>query len=91
VLTFDGQQALDAIGQHSPDLLLLDLMMPRLTGFDVLTEIRRRGWKKPPVVVISARGRETDVTRAFELGADDYLTKPFGPQELLARLSRLMR
>jgi DNA-binding response OmpR family regulator len=72
-------------------VLLLDLMMPRLTGFDVLTALKQRTGRKPAVVVISARGREADITRAFDLGAEEYLTKPFGPQELLARLSRHVR
>jgi len=91
VLAFDGQEALDAITANAPDLVLLDLMMPKLTGFDVLAELKRTAAHLPPIVVISARGREADVTRAFELGAADYLTKPFGPEELLARLSRLVR
>ncbi len=91
LLAFDGQEAVDVIVANAPDLVLLDLMMPKLTGFDVLVELKRIGAHMPPIVVISARGREADVTRAFELGAADYLTKPFGPEELLARLSRLVR
>lgn len=91
LLAFDGQEALDAIVANAPDLVLLDLMMPKLTGFDVLAGLKGVGGLMPAVVVISARGREADVTRAFELGAADYLTKPFGPEELLARLSRLVR
>ena len=91
ILAFDGQQALDAIVRNSPDLVVLDLMLPKLTGFEVLTELRRTGAPPTMIVVISARGREADITRAFALGAADYLTKPFGPQELLARLSRLQR
>ena len=91
VLAFDGRQALEAIGAQAPDMVLLDLMLPRLTGFEVLTEMRRTAGRRPKVVVVSARGREDDVTRAFQLGADDYMTKPFGPEELLARLTRLLR
>lgn len=91
VLAFDGKQALDAIGTSAPDMVLLDLMLPRLTGFEVLSALKKQGGPKPPVVVISARGREEDVTRAFSLGADDYITKPFGPEELLARVARLLR
>jgi DNA-binding response OmpR family regulator len=72
-------------------LVLLDLMMPRLTGFDVLTAVRQMNGRKPKIVVVSGRGRESDVTRAFGLGVDDYLTKPFSPGELVARLHRLTR
>jgi len=91
LVVFDGQQALDAIRTRQPDLALLDLMMPKMTGFDVLTALRAMNGRKPKIVVVSARGRESDVTRAFELGVDDYLTKPFSPEELVARLHRLTR
>jgi len=91
VLAFDGQQALDALRANLPDMMLLDLMLPRLTGFEVLAALKKLGGPKPPIVVLSARGREEDVTRAFDLGADDYITKPFGPEELLARVARLLR
>jgi DNA-binding response OmpR family regulator len=91
VLAFDGQQALDAITANAPGMVVLDLMLPRLTGFEVLTALERSGARRPKIVVVSARGREDDVTRAFQLGADDYMTKPFGPDELLARLARLLR
>jgi len=91
VLAFDGQQALDAMAASPPDVVLLDLMLPRLTGFEVLAAMKQTGARRPKTVVVSARGREADVTRAFELGADDYVTKPFGPEELLARLARLLR
>jgi len=70
---------------------VLDLMLPKRTGFDVLAELRQMPAPRPSVLVLSARGREEDVTRAFALGADDYMIKPFSPQELIARLGRLLR
>ena len=91
VLTLDGQQTLDALERESPAVVLLDLMMPKLTGFDVLMRLRERQGHRPRTIVISARGRDEDVARAFELGADDYVTKPFNPEELVARIARLTR
>lgn len=90
-LAYDGEQALAAVASQRPDVLVMDMMMPKMTGFDVLTKLRQSKDYKPLIVVLSARGREQDVTRAFELGADDYITKPFSPQELLARVARLLR
>ncbi|MEW5984962.1 MAG: response regulator [Acidobacteriota bacterium] len=89
-LTSDGSQAIAAIEQHHPDIVIVDMMMPRMTGFDVLMKLRHQPGR-PRIVVLSARGREQDVTRAFALGADDYVTKPFSPHELLARIERLLR
>ena len=89
-LAFDGAEALSALDSTRPDVLILDLMMPKIGGFDLLSRINARP-VRPKVLVLSARGREDDVTRAFELGADDYVTKPFNPQELLARVARLSR
>jgi DNA-binding response OmpR family regulator len=89
-LAFDGAEALSALETMRPDVLILVLMMPKVGGFDLLTRLNSQP-VKPKVLVLSARGREDDVTRAFELGADDYVTKPFNPQELLARVARLSR
>jgi DNA-binding response OmpR family regulator len=72
-------------------VLVLDLMMPKRNGFEVLAKLNQREGPRPSVIVLSARGREDDVTRAFDLGANDYMTKPFSPQELLARVARLLR
>ena len=91
VLTLDGQQTLDALDRENPAVVLLDLMMPKLTGFDVLMRLRERPGPRPRTIVVSARGRDDDVARAFELGADDYVTKPFNPEELMARIARLTR
>jgi DNA-binding response OmpR family regulator len=90
-LAFDGEAALQAIREQKPDAVVLDLMLPKRTGFDVLSELRQMAAPRPSVLVLSARGREEDVTRAFALGADDYMIKPFSPQELIARLGRLLR
>jgi two-component system cell cycle response regulator len=90
-LAFDGEAALQAIREQKPDAIVLDLMLPKRTGFDVLAELRQMPAPRPSVLVLSARGREEDVTRAFALGADDYMIKPFSPQELIARLGRLLR
>ncbi|MEO5823275.1 MAG: response regulator [Vicinamibacteraceae bacterium] len=91
MLAFDGEAALQAIREQRPDAIVLDLMLPKRTGFDVLAELRQMPAPRPSVLVLSARGREEDVTRAFALGADDYMIKPFSPQELIARLGRLLR
>jgi DNA-binding response OmpR family regulator len=90
-LAFDGEAALRAVREQKPDAIVLDLMLPKRTGFDVLAELRQMPAPRPSVLVLSARGREEDVTRAFALGADDYMIKPFSPQELIARLGRLLR
>ncbi len=90
-LAFDGEQALAAMDRRRPDVLMLDLMMPKLGGFEVLARLNALEGPRPAVIVLSARGREADVMRAFDLGASDYVTKPFSPQELLARVSRLAR
>ena len=92
VLTLDGQQTLEALERENPTVILLDLMMPKLTGFDVLMRLREHpAQSRPRTIVVSARGRDEDVARAFELGADDYVTKPFNPEELMARIARLAR
>ena len=91
VIAFDGVQALEMVKTDSPDVVLLDLMLAKLTGFEVLAGLRDLGDRRPRTIVVSARDRDGDVARAFELGADDYVSKPFNPDELLARIARLLR
>ena len=81
--------ALKLLTTHPPDLVLLDLGLPDGDGLDVIKELR--GWSQLPVIVLSARGQEQDKVMALELGADDYLTKPFGAAELLARITVALR
>jgi two-component system, OmpR family, KDP operon response regulator KdpE len=85
----DGEAALTAIAAHAPDVVVLDLVMPGIDGFEVLRQLR--AWSRVPVLVLSARGQEHDKVEALDLGADDYLTKPFGMGELLARLRAVLR
>jgi two-component system KDP operon response regulator KdpE len=84
-----GDQALIDLGTWTPDVMVLDLVMPGRDGFDVLREVRT--WTSLPIIVLSARGKESDKVTALDLGADDYLTKPFGIEELLARLRAIVR
>jgi two-component system alkaline phosphatase synthesis response regulator PhoP len=86
----DGAAGLDRALEWRPDLLVLDLMLPEMDGYRVLHELRRAG-HTVPVLILTARGDETDKVRGFRLGADDYVTKPFGLLELLARVEALMR
>lgn len=85
----DGTEALKLIDEHPIDLLILDIMMPGPDGLEVLRHVRRD--MDVPVVMLSARGRETDKVEALDAGADDYLTKPFGVEELLARVRAALR
>ena len=84
-----GEAALTAIAAHPPDAVVLDLMLPGVDGFAVIRQTR--AWSQVPIVVLSARGEERAKVEALDLGADDYLTKPFGVDELLARLRAVLR
>jgi DNA-binding response OmpR family regulator len=87
----DGQQALDLAKEHIPDLAVLDVMMPKLTGYDVTRELRAdAATSRIPVILLTARVQEADVARGFEAGADDYVKKPFSPQELKARVQAVL-
>ncbi len=84
-----AESALIVLATRPIDAVVLDLMMPGMDGFDMLREVR--GWSEVPIVVLSARGQERDKVAALDLGADDYLTKPFGIDELVARLRAVLR
>lgn len=86
----DGRQGLQLALDGEPDLLVLDLMLPELNGYEVLKELRERG-RDTPVVLLSAKGAEQDKILGLNLGADDYVVKPFGLQELLARIKAVLR
>lgn len=86
----DGQRALELALSAEPDLMVLDVMLPQMNGFEVLTELRRRG-SALPVIVLSAKGLEQDRIFGLGLGADDYMAKPFALQELLARIRAVLR
>lgn len=90
ILAKDGIEALRQMSAHRPDAMILDLNMPRLDGFGVL-EALQTGERRPPTIVLSARHSSADIQRAIQLGASDYLAKPFVSDQLLARLSRLTR
>jgi two-component system, OmpR family, alkaline phosphatase synthesis response regulator PhoP len=85
-----GEDALRIIARRPPGLVLLDLMLPDLEGYDVLAQLRRDGHTMP-VLILTARGEEVDKVRGFRLGADDYVTKPFGVMELVVRIEALLR
>jgi DNA-binding response OmpR family regulator len=85
----DGTAALAGFESEAPDMVILDINMPGMTGFDVCSAIRGRS--TVPVMMLTARGEEQDLVRALDLGADDYLTKPFSPRTLLARVKALLR
>jgi OmpR family response regulator RpaB len=89
VTAADGDEAIRLFHSENPDLVLLDLMLPKKSGFEVLDHIRKIS--KIPVILLTARGQETDKVRGLRGGADDYVTKPFGVQELFARIDAVMR
>jgi DNA-binding response OmpR family regulator len=84
-----GTEALAGFDAETPDLVILDINMPGATGFEVCASLRERG--STPIIMLTARGDEQDLVKALEMGADDYLTKPFSPKTLLARIKALLR
>jgi len=89
LIAADGRSALEALREDKPDIVVLDLGLPDLSGVEVLR--RLRAWSTVPVVVLSARAESTEKVQALDLGADDYVTKPFGMEELLARVRAAAR
>lgn len=85
----NGVEALDVVRKHIPDLIILDVMMPKLDGFETLRMLRE--FSNVPVIMLTAKGEEEDKVRGLELGADDYVTKPFGARELVSRVKAVLR
>ena len=87
----DGQEALELATERTPDLMVLDVMMPRLDGYELTRRVREQdSLRSVPVILLTARSQETDVSRGFDVGADDYLRKPFNPDELVARVRAVL-
>jgi DNA-binding response OmpR family regulator len=87
----DGKAALEAIEQSPPDLLILDLMLPHVDGLQIVRRLREREASNVPILILSAKTEESDRILGLEIGADDYVTKPFSPRELVTRVKTLLR
>lgn len=87
----DGKQALEQFKAHDPDLVIADIMMPYLSGLELIEIFRKELKRNTPVIVISALEHEETVLRAFELGANDFITKPFKPNELILRIKKIVQ
>ena len=90
LVALDGEEALKAATEESPDLILLDIMMPKLDGLEVCRRVRQAGFTIP-ILMLTAKSQEIDVVRGLEVGADDYISKPFSIRELLARVKAALR
>jgi DNA-binding response OmpR family regulator len=86
----DGEECLVKVGKNEYNLILLDVMLPKLSGFDVCKQLREKGFDRP-IIMLTAKGEEIDKVLGLELGADDYITKPFSLRELLARVKAILR
>jgi len=87
----DGQEALDTIRREQPDLVLLDVMMPKKTGFEVCQEVRsHETLQSTRILMLTAKGRDTDVAKGLALGADAYMTKPFATRELVEKVAEIL-
>ncbi|TDX52655.1 response regulator [Orenia marismortui] len=92
ITAYDGEEAINKAKENNPNLIVLDLMLPKLDGFDVCRQIRKDNQlKRTPIIMLSAKGEEIDKILGLELGADDYVTKPFSPRELIARVKAVLR
>jgi len=84
----DGQEGLDKALAEKPDIMLVDVMMPRMDGYSVVSEVRQKlGSEAPIIILLTAKGQEADVVKGLTSGADDYIIKPFSPRELIARIN----
>jgi DNA-binding response OmpR family regulator len=90
IVVGDGEEAVKAVAEQSPDLVLLDIMMPKLDGLEACRRIREAG-NVIPILMLTAKSQEIDIVRGLEVGADDYITKPFSIRELLARMKAALR
>ena len=86
----DGKEALELIEEHKPAIILTDIMMPFVSGLEVISHVRNKLSLEMPIVVFSAAGQEETVLKAFDLGANDFMGKPFSPNELVIRVKRLI-
>lgn len=91
LIAADGKQAIELIEEHDPELILTDIMMPFISGLEVISHVRNKLNKQTPIIVFSAAGQEEMVLKAFNLGANDFMGKPFSPNELVIRVKRLLR
>lgn len=90
--TYDGDEAVGLVKAHKPDVIVLDWMLPGVSGIDICAELRRQEETKAvPIIMLSARGEESDRIRGLDAGADDYMVKPFSPSELIARIRAVLR
>ena len=86
-----GEEALAAVGEFAPDLILLDVMMPRMSGYDLCQKVRENpDWSAIRIVMLSAKGREVEVTKGMAVGADAYVTKPFSTKDLIAKVDEML-
>ena len=91
VTALDGEQALERVASEKPDLIVLDIMMPKLDGYEVCRAVKSNpATKNVPVILLSAKGRNVDQKMGFDVGADDYITKPFSPRKLVERINQLL-
>ena len=91
ICAFDGREALEKIGKEKPDLVLLDVIMPKMTGLEVLSKVKKDPQSKDiPIIMLTARGQEIDKDKGRRLGAQDYIVKPFSPSHLLRKIEEIM-
>ena len=92
IIAEDGRIAMEFVEREfPPSMVLLDIMLPHHDGYEIITAIRRKlSWKKVPVIMLTTKAREDDIVRALKAGANDYILKPFQPEELMARLNRFI-
>lgn len=86
----DGDEALTAVETFRPDLVLLDVMLPRRDGFEVCQRLRADGWTELKIVMLTAKGREAEIAKGMDVGADSYVTKPFSTRELVDHVARIL-